>query len=95
MFGALLLVLALIAAATWGARRLQAFRPQGKGSLRVVEGLAIGTREKLLLIEVDDERVLLGVSPGRIQTLARLSATRAKTPDFEAALTHARTEQPA
>ncbi|MEX2482656.1 MAG: flagellar biosynthetic protein FliO [Gammaproteobacteria bacterium] len=71
VFAGLAIVLVLIVAAAWGARRLQRFRPQGRGHIRIVEGLAVGTREKLLLIEVDDQRVLLGMCPGRIQTLAR------------------------
>ena len=65
----LALVLGLIAAAAWLARRLQAYRLPGRGHIRIVEGLAIGAREKLLLVEVGDKRVLLGLSPGRIQAL--------------------------
>lgn len=80
----LLLVLGMIVAAAWGARRLQAIRPQGKGHIRIVEGLAVGTRDKLLLIEVDGHRVLLGMSPGRIATLHTFDG--AKTPQFDDAL---------
>ena len=80
----LFLVLGMIMAAAWVARRLQAIRPQGSGHIRIIEGLAVGTRDKLLLIEVDGERVLLGMSPGRIATLHTLGATNA--PKFEDAL---------
>ena len=80
----LLLVLGMIVAAAWGARRLQAIRPQGRGHIRIVEGLAVGTRDKLLLIEVDGQRVLLGMSPGRISTLHTF-ASEASAP-FEDAL---------
>ncbi|MEQ8496706.1 MAG: flagellar biosynthetic protein FliO [Gammaproteobacteria bacterium] len=91
VFAGLAIVLALIAAATWAARRLQGFRPQGRGHIRIVEGLAVGTREKLLLIEVDDQRVLLGMCPGRIQTLARFSRDAAPA-SFDAALDAAAAE---
>ena len=80
----LLLVLGMIVAAAWGARRLQAIRPQGKGHIRIIEGLAVGTRDKLLLIEVDGHKVLLGMSPGRIATLHTFGADPA--PQFEDAL---------
>ncbi|MGR8918585.1 MAG: flagellar biosynthetic protein FliO [Gammaproteobacteria bacterium] len=68
------LVLALIAAASWAVRRVHGIGPRSGGHIRVVEGLSVGTREKLLLVEVDGERVLLGMCPGRIQTLATLGA---------------------
>lgn len=80
----LALVLAMIVAAAWGARRLQAIRPQGRGHIRILEGLAVGTRDKLLLIEVDGQRVLLGMSPGRIATLHTFSGEPAS--QFEDAL---------
>jgi len=93
VFAALAVVLALIAAAAWGARRLQSFRPQGRGHIRIVEGLAIGTREKLLLIEVDEQRVLIGLCPGRIQTLAQFDRSSAPNLAFDTALAGARAER--
>ncbi len=80
----LFLVLGMIVAAAWAARRLQAIRPQGSGQIRVIEGMAIGTREKLLLVEVEGKRVLLGLSPGRIATLHTFSVD--STPQFQDAL---------
>jgi flagellar protein FliO/FliZ len=65
----LAVVLGMIVLAAWAARRLQAIRPQGNGHIRIIEGLALGTRDKLLLVEIDGRRVLLGLSPGRIATL--------------------------
>lgn len=80
----LLVVLGMIVAAAWAARRLQAIRPQGRGHIRIIEGMAVGTRDKLLLIEVDGRRVLLGMSPGRITTLHAFAGDI--TPQFEDAL---------
>ncbi len=87
----LAIVLALIAAATWAARRVQGWRPQGGGHIRVIEGLAVGTREKLLLVEVDDRRVLIGMCPGRMQALATLPPARGES-SFAGALATAETE---
>jgi flagellar protein FliO/FliZ len=66
----LAIVLVLIALATWAARRVQSWRPHGHGHIRVIEGLAVGSREKLLLVEIDQQRVLIGMCPGRMQALA-------------------------
>lgn len=80
----LCVVLGMIVAAAWAARRLQAIRPQGSGHIRVIEGMALGTRDKLLLVEVDGRRVLLGLSPGRIATLHSFNGAAA--PMFDDAL---------
>ena len=65
----LAIVLVLIALAAWAARRLQQVRAHGQNRIHIVAGLAVGVREKLVLVEVDGCRVLLGLCPGRIATL--------------------------
>ena len=65
----LAIVLALIAAVAWLTRRLHRLRSPGSGHIRIIEGLSLGAREKLLLIQVDGRRVLIGMCPGRIATL--------------------------
>lgn len=86
----LALVLLLIAAAAWAARRLQGLRPHGHGRIRILEGLAVGAREKLLLVEVDGSRVLLGMCPGRIATLHTFAGESPPPPSFAHALDAAR-----
>lgn len=62
-------VLALIVLSAWTYRRL-ARVPRGvSGALRVLGGLSMGARERVVLIQVGEEQLLLGVAPGRIQTL--------------------------
>ncbi|MGE0484883.1 MAG: flagellar biosynthetic protein FliO [Gammaproteobacteria bacterium] len=85
VFAGLAVVLALIAAASWGARRLQGLRPQGRGRIRILEGLSLGAREKLLLVEVDERRVLIGICPGRMQALASFDGA-APAPAFDTVL---------
>jgi flagellar protein FliO/FliZ len=70
----LIIVLILIAVASWGARRLHTPRGPGQGHIRVIQGLSVGSREKLLLVEVGEQRVLIGMSPGRMQALASFAA---------------------
>ena len=74
VFAGLGVVLVLIALAAWATRRLNNVRPQGTGRIRIIEGLSVGAREKLLLVEVDEHRVLLAMCPGRIETLHAFGA---------------------
>ena len=65
----LLIVVALIVALSWGMRRMGGLASGGAGSLRILGGLSMGTRERVVLIQVGDKQLLLGVAPGRVQTL--------------------------
>ena len=67
--GALLLVLAVIFALAWLARRMQNLRPAIAGALRVQGGLQVGARERVLWIKAGETHLLIGVAPGRVQTL--------------------------
>nr|WP_225210157.1 flagellar biosynthetic protein FliO [Xanthomonas bonasiae] len=69
---ALLLVLGLILGMAWVLKRLpgSGFRPAE--GLRVVASLAVGAKERVVVVEVNGEQLLLGVSPGGVRTLHRL-----------------------
>ncbi|MDX1655207.1 MAG: flagellar biosynthetic protein FliO, partial [Candidatus Competibacteraceae bacterium] len=64
----LVLVLGFILGAAWLVRRFTPLRG-GDGAIRLRGGLSLGTRERLVLVEVEGVRLLVGVSPGRLQTL--------------------------
>lgn len=64
----LLVVVALMLVLSWGMRRVGGLAG-GAGALRVLGGLSVGTRERVVLIQVADKQLLLGVAPGRVQTL--------------------------
>ncbi len=65
----LLLILALIIGAAWAVKRFQLLGPRNTGSLRIVSSLALGPKERLLLVEAGERRLLLGVSSAGIVTL--------------------------
>jgi len=69
---ALLLVLGLILGMAWVLKRLpgSGFRPAD--GLRVVASLAVGAKERVVVVEVNGEQLLLGVSPGGVRSLHRL-----------------------
>jgi flagellar protein FliO/FliZ len=70
MLGALLLVVGLILALGKLVQKLQAARAaRGGPALNVKGGLALGNRERLLWVQAGETHLLLGVSPGSVQTL--------------------------
>lgn len=65
----MLLVLGLIVAISWILKRSGRFRMAAGGGLRVLGGLSMGARERVVLMQVGDKQLLIGVAPGRVQTL--------------------------
>ena len=70
---ALALVVALLFLGAWLLRRLNGGRGFGGGGpLRLVGGLMIGPRERIVLVEVDETWIVVGIAPGQIRTLHTL-----------------------
>jgi flagellar protein FliO/FliZ len=69
----LLLVLAAVFAAAWVVRRLRGFGRFGGGALQVVAEVAVGAKERAVLIQVGKQQLLIGVAPGSVSTLHVLS----------------------
>lgn len=89
VFG-LLLVLGLIFFLAWLLRRVQQAGPAGKGQvIELIGSRALGPRDRLMLVQVGNEQILLGLSPGTITALHVLkepvqvpSTTEKATPEF-------------
>jgi flagellar protein FliO/FliZ len=62
-------VIALIFVAGWMSRRLQARSLPGGRRIRCVESMTVGARERVLLIDADGKRLLVGVGQGGMRTL--------------------------
>lgn len=69
----LFVVLIIIGAAAWLTRRFGHFQTTAGGALRIVGGLHLSAREKLIVVQVGEEQLLLGVAPGRVSRLHVLS----------------------
>lgn len=69
LFAGLGLVVAMIVALAWALRRLGGVRAVGTGSLEVLGGLSVGPRERVVLLRVGTRQLVIGVAPGRVQTL--------------------------
>jgi flagellar protein FliO/FliZ len=66
----LLFILGLLFFAAYLLRKINGGRGFGSsGPLRVVGGLMLSTRERIVLIEVGDTWLVLGVGPGQLRTL--------------------------
>ncbi len=80
-------VLVVIGAAAWAVKRFGYFQSGGHGQLKIVGGVSLGSRERVVLLQVGEQQLVLGVAPGRIQTLHVLDEPLSlKTPDDGAAV---------
>lgn len=85
----LMVVVALIFVLGWLMRRIGPMAGQGDQHIRLVSSMALGPRDRLLLVDVGGKQLLLGASPGRINTLhvfdepvADLSSAKPVDSDF-------------
>ena len=65
----LLIVLATIAVLAWALRHLFRVGAGGEGFVQVLGSTSLGARERVVLLQVGGEQILVGVAPGRVQTL--------------------------
>ncbi|MBJ9975419.1 flagellar biosynthetic protein FliO [Pseudomonas sp. S75] len=68
LFG-LLLVVGVIFLLAWLLRRLQLVQPRGGQVIEIVGTRALGPRDRLLLVQVGKQQILIGHSPGSIEAL--------------------------
>ena len=62
-------VLAVIAGAAWLLRRFGGM-PRGPGNaIKVIGGSSVGQRERVMLVEVADTWLVIGVAPGQVTAL--------------------------
>jgi flagellar protein FliO/FliZ len=69
---ALALIVGLLAATAWLARKVSGGKGFGQGGMKVVGGVALGPRERIVLLEIGNEWLVIGIVPGQIRTLHRL-----------------------
>lgn len=66
------LVLAAIAGTAWLLRRFSPGQIGGGGAVKVIGGVAVGPKERLVLVEIGETWLVLGVAPGQVNTLHTL-----------------------
>lgn len=68
LFG-LVFVIAMIFALAWIVKRMGGIQLQNNQRLRLLGGLSLGARERVVLVQVDNKKLVLGVAPGHVRTL--------------------------
>lgn len=63
------LVIGLIFLLAWLVRRVQQAGPRGNRLIRTLASQPLGPRDRLVLVQVGEEQILLGLTPGRITPL--------------------------
>ncbi len=71
--GGLLLVVAVIFVLAWLVKKFNLNQQSQNGLIRIIAGLTIGTRDRIVLLQVGEEQILLGLTPGRIEKLHTLA----------------------
>lgn len=68
----LVIVLGLLAGTAWLIRRLGLARPSSGSVVKVIGGVSVGTRERIVLVEVADQWIVVGIAPGCINALTTM-----------------------
>ncbi|MGQ0529119.1 MAG: flagellar biosynthetic protein FliO [Panacagrimonas sp.] len=65
-------VVVMILGLAWMTRRMQGLRVSSPQDLRVKATLAVGIKERVVLIEAQGQQFLIGVAPGQVSMLKAL-----------------------
>ncbi len=68
----LIVVLGLLAAIAWILKRFNFARAGAHAPVKIVGGVSVGTRERVVVVEVADQWIVVGVASGSVNPLANL-----------------------
>lgn len=71
--GGLILVVVVIFALAWLIKKMNLAPQSQTGLIKLVAGLNLGARERVVLLEVGGEQILVGLCPGRMDKLHTLT----------------------
>jgi flagellar protein FliO/FliZ len=74
MLGSLAVVIALLMAVLWGLKRMQSQMLTGGQAgrrLQLLETLGVGTRQKLALVRVGEQEILIAITPTQINAVGQ------------------------
>jgi flagellar protein FliO/FliZ len=79
---ALMVVLAFIFLAAWALKQTRKLQQSKSGvAIEIVAQVALGAKERAVLLQVGDTQVLVGVAPGQVNALHVMPAGAAILPD--------------
>lgn len=65
----LLIVVGAIFAMAWAIRRMGYVQARVSGAMKILGGLSLGQRERVVLMQIGEQQLLVGIAPGNIRTL--------------------------
>ncbi len=68
----LIVVLGLMAGTAWLMKRLGMAKSAGNATVKIVGGVSVGNRERVMVIEVADLWIVVGVATGQVNALATI-----------------------
>ena len=68
----LLFIILLIFALAWLMKKMRLTQSANNGLIQIVSAISVGQRDRIALIQVGDEQILIGMTPGRIEKLHTL-----------------------
>lgn len=68
----LILVLAVLMVIAWGMKKISGGKHAGGGAIKIVGGVHVGNRERILVIEVANEWIVVGVTATSINALSTM-----------------------
>jgi flagellar protein FliO/FliZ len=68
----LVAVLVLMAALSWLVKRIGLAQGMGNSPVKVIGGVSVGGRERVIVVEAGDQWIVLGVAPGRVNALTTM-----------------------
>lgn len=69
---AIAFIIGLLLGTAWLARKISGGKGFGQGGMKLIGGVAVGPRERIVLLEIGDTWLVVGIVPGQIRTLHRL-----------------------
>ena len=69
----LMVVLGLMAAAAWALRRFNMAKGHNAAQIKIIGGVSVGNRERVMVVEIADQWIVVGVAPGRVNALATMA----------------------
>lgn len=76
----LLLVLVVIGTIAWALKRFTLHPTATSGAIKIIASAGVGQRERIVLVEIENTRLVLGVAPGCVNTLHCIDKSSTKLP---------------
>lgn len=68
IFGLLIVIICIFVLA-WFSKKMNRFHSSSDDALKIIGAISMGSRERIVHLQIGEEQLLIGVSPGRINTL--------------------------